>query len=124
MAENTGRVHWTAPCSILFLILSGILATLAHHLYYQSLDQQPIAKIPQEWAIRIGTGLAFLSKACLGASAALAYQQYLWTILRSRALTVKSIDSVMGLLSNPTCFLSARTHRNAFSCIVTAVVIW
>lgn len=124
MAEHSSRVHWTAPCSIVFLFLSGILAALAHHLYYQSLDQQPITKIPQEWAIRIGTGLAFLSKACLGASAALAYQQYLWTILRSRALTVKSIDNVMGLLSDPTSFLSARTHRNAFSCIIIALVIW
>ncbi|KAH7173900.1 uncharacterized protein B0J16DRAFT_406283 [Fusarium flagelliforme] len=124
MTQSTGRIHWTSPCSIVVLFLSGILAALAHHLYYQSLDRQPITRIPQEWAIRIGTGLAFLSKACLGASAALAYQQYSWTILRSRALTFKSIDNVMGLLSDPTCFLSARTNRHAFSCVLIAVAIW
>ncbi|KAI1070524.1 hypothetical protein LB507_006778 [Fusarium sp. FIESC RH6] len=124
MAQNTGQVHWIAPCSILFLFLSGILTALAHHLYYQSLDRQPITTFPQEWAIRIGTGFSFLSKACLGASAALAYQQYLWTILRSRALTVKTIDSIMGLLSDPTGFFSVRTNQNAFSCVTIAVVIW
>ena len=124
MTQSTGRIHWTAPCSIVVLFLSGILAALAHHLYYQSLDRQPISTIPQEWAVRIGTGLAFLCKACLCASSALAYQQYLWTILRSRALSIKSIDNVMGLVSDPTCFLSASTNRNALSCVIIAVVIW
>ncbi|KAJ4253933.1 hypothetical protein NW762_010331 [Fusarium torreyae] len=118
------RIHWTTPSSIAELFILSILCDLSHHLYYDSLHYKPSTEVSQEYAIRIGTSLAFLFKACLGASAAMVYRQYYWTILRTRDMSIQSIDNIMGLLSDPTCFASLDIIRNASSCVFIALIIW
>ncbi|KAA8618200.1 hypothetical protein PtrV1_09707 [Pyrenophora tritici-repentis] len=65
------HVSFRVPLGIVLFMLFGIAFALGHHLYYNALDGQPVIQGTQEWAIRIGTGLAFLAKACLIASAAI-----------------------------------------------------
>jgi len=118
------HIYWATPCGLVAFLLLGVVSAVAHHLFYDSLDKRSLDSFSQEWAVRIGTGLAFFTKACLVASAAIAYQQHYWTLLRTQALPVKSIDKVMALLSDPTCFGDLDVLRRAWSCIVIALVIW
>lgn len=123
-SSDRWHIHWRTPCSILGFFLLGVASALAHHFYYASLDGEPPKGFSQEWAVRIGTGLAFLTKACLVASAAIAYQQYYWTVLRNRPLNIQSIDDVMGLLGDPTRFMNLDMLKNAWFCAVLAAIIW
>jgi len=105
-------------------MLVGIAFALAHHLYYNSLNGEPVTGTSQEWAVRIGTGLAFLTKAFLIASAAISYHQHYWRVLRTRPVSVQSIDDIMGLLANPTCFFNLEVVRKAWSSALIALAIW
>jgi hypothetical protein len=83
------------PLAMILFMLLGVAFAMAHHFYYNSLDGKPVVETEQEWAVRIGTGLAFLTKACLIASAAISYQQHYWRVLRSRPISIKGIDDIM-----------------------------
>lgn len=118
------HIHWKTPCTIVGLFMLGLVFAVTHHYYYNSLNDRSLQDFPQEWAVRIGTGLAFLTKSCLVASAAIAYQQYYWRILRMRSLSVQSIDDIMGLLADPTRFANHEPLQRAWSCVAIAVIIW
>jgi hypothetical protein len=105
-------------------LLIGVAFALTHHFYYASLEGDSIDGTPQEWAVRVGTGLAFLSKACLIASATLSYQQHYWSTLRSRSISVSGIDDIMGLLAEPRGFFNWEILRNAWSSVLIALAIW
>lgn len=125
-AKNHDRWHVSkrVPLAIILFMLFGIAFALAHHFYYSALDGQPVILTSQEWAIRVGTGLAFLARACLIASAAISYQQQYWRVLRSRPMSIGSIDDLMGLLANPVCFVNWEVWRKAGSSAVIALAIW
>ncbi|KAF7568707.1 hypothetical protein PtrSN002B_010135 [Pyrenophora tritici-repentis] len=118
------HVSFRVPLGIVLFMLFGIAFALGHHLYYNALDGQPVIQGTQEWAIRIGTGLAFLAKACLIASAAISYQQQYWRVLRSRPMSIGSIDDIMSLLANPACFCNWEVWRKAWSSAIIALAIW
>lgn len=124
--EKADRWHvsFRVPFAMIAFMALGVGFAVAHHCYYQSLQGQIIAGSSQEWAVRIGTGLAFLAKACLIASAAMSYQQHYWVLLRSRPVTFKGIDDIMGLLANPACFCNLEVLTKAWSSTVIALTIW
>lgn len=124
--EKADRWHvsFRVPFAMISFMLLGVAFAVAHHCYYSSLQGRLIEGSSQEWAIRIGTGLAFLAKACLIASAAMSYQQHYWVLLRSRPVTIKGIDDIMGLLANPVCFFNLEVLSKAWSSIVIALAIW
>lgn len=118
------HVSYRVPLGMVLFMLLGVGFAMAHHFYYDSLNGKPVAGTSQEWAVRIGTGLAFLAKACLIASAAISYQQHYWRALRSRPISVKGIDDIMGLLANPACFFNWEVLKKAWSSVVIALAIW
>ena len=62
--------------------LLGILFTISHHVFYQHLDgQAPWTGSYQEWPIRIGSILAFLTILFMSTSICEAYTQEVWTAL-------------------------------------------
>jgi hypothetical protein len=125
-ARNSDRWHVSirVPLGIVLFLLFGIAFASAHHFYYNDLDGRPVVETSQEWAIRVGTGLAFLARACLIASAAISYQQQYWRVLRSRPMSIAGIDDIMGLLANPACFINWEVWRKAWSSAVIALAIW
>ncbi|KAE8857471.1 hypothetical protein PTNB29_08538 [Pyrenophora teres f. teres] len=122
-ARSYDRWHVSVrvPLGIVLFMLFGIAFALGHHLYYNALDGEPVIEGTQEWAIRIGTGLAFLAKACLIASAAISYQQQYWRVLRSRPMSIGSIDDIMSLLANPACFCNWEVWRKAWCMPLAAI---
>lgn len=121
------HVSLRLPGAMISFTLLGIAFILTHHFYYDSLNGNPIVGDTynsQEWSVRIGTGLAFLAKACLIASVSMSYQQHYWRLLRSRSMSVGGIDDIMGLLTSPLCFFNWEVIRKAWSSALVALVIW
>jgi hypothetical protein len=85
-------VHWWTSFCMVALFISGVLGAIAHHAFYQSLDGQEAKN--QLWMGRIGTGLAFYTKASLVGSVVLSYKQRIWYSLRRRGMTVGAIDGL------------------------------
>ena len=65
----------------------------------------------QEWAIRTGTGLAFITKASLAAAVGVAYTQRLWLTLRKKSITMQAVDDLFLLTADPTSFFSWEALR-------------
>ena len=74
--------------------------------YYRSLDGSPVPDSAQGLAVRIGPGLAFLTKTWLTARAGLAHQQHYWKVLCVKPMSLRGIDDLMGRLGNPLYLIS------------------
>jgi hypothetical protein len=106
-------------------ILLGTLVAVAHHLFYQSLNGRIVhSDNQQQWFLRIGTGLAFLTKTFLTASAALGYTQLLWQTLRSRPISLHGIDSLFGAVTNAWHFTDWELWRRGPALAIVALIIW
>lgn len=66
------KVHWFLPSLMFGLLLSGFLGAVAHHLFYDSLDGKEAKN--QLAMVRIGTALAFFTKATLVGSVVISYR--------------------------------------------------
>lgn len=118
------RIYWLNPTAMLSFLLLGIVCAVAHHLYYMSLDQSSVDAFNQEWAVRIGTALAFLTRAFLVGSAAMGLQQYSWLILRRTPLSIGAIDDLIGVLGDLIPFINFELWRRAFGGLFVGLVIW
>lgn len=119
------RIHWRSPTLIVCLFLAGIVFAIGHHFYYASLDGTPVTSgVSQQWATRIGTGLAFLSKACLAASVSVAFTQRLWVTVKKKPISLGSLDNVFSLTTDPLAFLSFEVLFSAKILSLLAVCVW
>lgn len=66
------KIHWFLPSSMFVLLLLGFLGAVSHHLFYDSLDGKEAKN--QLGMVRIGTALAFFTKAMLVGSVVIAYR--------------------------------------------------
>ncbi|TLD20766.1 hypothetical protein PspLS_08551 [Pyricularia sp. CBS 133598] len=100
------------PAIILLFFVIGVGAAVGHHLYYRSLHGREVSsEQEQQWAIRIGTGLAFSAKVALVASVVLAYTQRLWVTVRKRSFKLQNLDDAFSLPNSPLSFFSAPLLR-------------
>jgi hypothetical protein len=74
-------------------LVSGLALAISHHLFYNYLNNRIVqSQNQQEWFLRIGTGMAFLTRALLSAAVGIAYTQILWRTLRSKSITLQGIN--------------------------------
>lgn len=110
---------------MVLLFIAGIAFAVGHHIFYHSLDGTLVTSTSQqEWTIRIGTGLAFLVKAALAASVGVAFTQYLWTIARTEAMAVGSIDAMFSMTKNPLAFINFEVLWKAKLLVLLALASW
>lgn len=113
------------PILMLASLISGIVAAVAHHLFYQSLNGEIVKSVSQQqWFLRIGTGLAFIAKMLLAAGAGIAYTQALWWSLQSRPVTLNGIDSFFGVVHDAWHFTSGELWYKGTLLLLLAIVIW
>ncbi|KAL4760738.1 uncharacterized protein BDW70DRAFT_150635 [Aspergillus foveolatus] len=59
-------IGWRCPTLMIGLVTCGAMLSVGHHFYYRSFEETLVDSTDQQtWAIRIGTGFAFLIKSCL-----------------------------------------------------------
>ena len=80
---GSGRLHlrfaWLLPAKMVAFLICGFFAALGHHLYYEALNQNPVADSELKWRPQVvGTALAFFVKTTLVAAVQISYKQRCW----------------------------------------------
>lgn len=123
--ERTTAIALQDPLLAVALFIGSILTAVGHHLYYASMNGTPVDSEDQQiWVIRIGTGLAFLTRSGLSATLAIVAVQQTWVTLRKRAMTIEGIDCMFGVMSNPWLFLNKDLLLHAKRLCVLAAISW
>lgn len=118
-------IHWYTPVSIVILLLVGTSTAITHHLINTSLHDQAVGDaVQQRWTSWIGSGLGFLTKVTLTAALGISRTQWVWLTLRKKWLTLNAIDSLFGVISDPTLFLDWKMMRQAKVATVMAILMW
>lgn len=133
-------IHWFLPSSMFGLLLLGFLGAVSHHLFYDSLDGKKAEK--QLTMVRIGTALAFFTKAMLVGSVVIAYRlvcflcrstsfpsidlyrQRVWHTLREKHVSLKGIDGMFAVVEDPTHFTTKEIYVKAKIATAMAVATW
>ncbi|CEN62687.1 hypothetical protein ASPCAL09319 [Aspergillus calidoustus] len=118
-------IGWQCPTMMIGFAVCGALLALGHHLYYDSLDNTLVTSTNQQtWAIRIGTGFAFLVKASLVSAVGVAAVQEIWAVLRRKYMTLRGIDGMFAVLTSPLAFLVPDLWMYAKILTMMAIVSW
>jgi hypothetical protein len=118
-------IAWQGPTYMICLALLGISLALGHHFYFLSLDVTLAGSATrQQWSLRFGTGFSFLVVTCLKVASGQAYEQYMWTIIRRKSLSIGTLDRIFGLLSNPFGFFSLELFSQTRFVILLALICW
>ncbi|KAE9368373.1 hypothetical protein N431DRAFT_470085 [Stipitochalara longipes BDJ] len=110
----------------LFTLL-GLLIAIAHNFYFQHLDGQLALDnglSSQQIVKQAGNAFVFLTLACFRAAIMIAYNQYIWTIFRRKALKVSSVDKVFSLPSKLLSFCSLQLLKEAPFALILGAVPW
>ncbi|RSM04592.1 hypothetical protein CEP52_006775 [Fusarium oligoseptatum] len=116
------KIHWYHPSLMVVLWLVGFALAVGHHVYYVSMDGRDAGD--QRWVIRVGTGFAFLVKACFAASLDIAIKQLVWTMLRRRSMSLGGIDALFAITTDPTAFLIHDIWMGMPCLVLLAVLLW
>lgn len=123
--HSEAPAHKLVPTLLTGSLVLGTAAAVGHHFYNSFLDGQIVeSQSQQEWYIRIGTGLAYLSRTLLSASVGFTYTQLLWRTLRSRPITVDGVDALFSLVGNIWNFHVWEIWRVGPVLIIVAMVTW
>lgn len=118
-------IGWWCPTLMVGSVICGAMLSVGHHLYYQSLDNTRVHSIDQQtWAIRIGTGFAFLNKTFLVAGVGIAAVQEIWATLRRKSIKLSGIDGMFAVLNNPLAFFIPDLWVYAKTLTLLAIISW
>ncbi|KAJ3524816.1 hypothetical protein NM208_g11904 [Fusarium decemcellulare] len=120
--STTLSIRWFQPTLMVGLWLLGIAFSVSHHSYYADLDGH-VAN-DQDWVIRVGTGLAFLVKTCFASSLVIAMKQLVWTRVRDISTSVKGIDALFAITSDPMSIFVADVWAKLAAAGVLAILLW
>ncbi|TEY86578.1 hypothetical protein BOTCAL_0006g00580 [Botryotinia calthae] len=121
----TWGIHWKKPSFIGLMFLVGFILSLAHHLYYMSLSGERTGDgKKQAWPTRIGTGFAFLITSCLKATTTAALGQYIWTVVKRQPLSIKNLDCLFALSTDPIALFSIELLKGAKLAILLGAITW
>lgn len=88
---------WQNPITSVASLITELLLSAAHHLFYSHLDGRIVSEEPQfvrQWLVSIGTGSAFLVHSALSISIGVTFWQLFWSNLRKKPLKLSTIDSL------------------------------
>ncbi|KAL4805375.1 hypothetical protein BDV18DRAFT_161031 [Aspergillus unguis] len=118
-------IGWKCPAMMVGPVVCGALLAVGHHLYYDSLNDTRVHSINQQiWAIRIGTGFAFLIRSFLVAAVGVAATQELWATLRKKSIRLYGIDSMFAVMGSPLALLSWDVWVYAKTLTLLAILAW
>lgn len=118
-------VHLASPLSLIAFIILGTVFATVHHVYYAMLDSQLAGSSQrQQWSLRIGTGLAILTKASLAGAITIAFTQHLWTVLNSTSFSLNAMDSMFAMLTDLKSFKSLELLQRTKILCLMAVLAW
>lgn len=118
-------VGWRLPTLMIGLFLCGLSFSVGHHVYYKSLDNTLVKSTEEQtWALRIGTGFAFVVKTLLVAAIGIAAMQQIWATLRRKSVNLRGIDAMFSILNDPLAFFVPDMWLCAKTLTLLAIISW
>ncbi|KAL4960142.1 uncharacterized protein BDV14DRAFT_211835 [Aspergillus stella-maris] len=118
-------IGWRCPTLMIGCIICATALSMGHHFYYNSLNDTLVESVDQQtWAIRVGTGIAFLSKSFLVSSVGIAAVQVTWATLRRKSLKLSGIDAMFAILGSPKAFFTPDVWVRAKMLTLLALISW
>ncbi|KAL4911902.1 hypothetical protein BDW62DRAFT_206992 [Aspergillus aurantiobrunneus] len=126
--ENTSAawgIGWWCPSLMVGFFICGAMLAMGHHLYYRSLNNTLVHSVDEQtWAIRIGTGFAYLVKTSLVSAVGIAAAQVTWATVRRTNVKLSGIDGMFAILNDPMSFLLPELWMHAKILTLLAIVSW
>jgi hypothetical protein len=123
------HVGWQTPAKLLVFFSLGTLSAVGRHFFYDSLNATTVtsddavsSSKTQEWVIRYGLGLAFITKTLLACTAAAAYKQRIWTDFRQTPYTVAGINAISDATTDILSFANWEFLRRAKIAVLLAAL--
>ncbi|KAK6225641.1 formylmethionine deformylase-like protein [Colletotrichum tabaci] len=113
---------WHASWNMYLWLVLGVACAVGHHVFYHTLDGR--AADDQVRMLRYGTVLAFGAKASLGAAVISAFQQRIWTTVRSRFMTIAALDSLFAATENFVALFNWEFLKGAKAAAALALFVW
>ncbi|KAL4790489.1 hypothetical protein BDV19DRAFT_394059 [Aspergillus venezuelensis] len=108
---------------VCWIIAVGL--AIGHHFYYYSLDGTLVpGQTQQAWSLRVGTGLAFLTKTFLTTAVGIALVQNLWWILRSKPVRLSALDSMWDIRGNIFNFFDPHVWLRGPNVAILGLISW
>ncbi|KAL4786620.1 hypothetical protein BJX76DRAFT_95580 [Aspergillus varians] len=118
-------IHWRMPTAMAVCWIIGLGLALGHHFYYFSLNGTVVpGQTQQEWSLRVGTGLAFLTKTFLTTAVGIACVQNLWWILRLKPVRMSTLDSMWNIRGNIFNFFDLHIWRRGPNVALLGLISW
>lgn len=106
-------------------LLAGLALVVTQCIVYWYLSGKTVSStIPQAWASRVGTALAFLVKLLFATAAGTAYVQRQWLALSATSWEVRQIDSLTGILGNVLLFRDVKLWFKHPLLLCLATITW
>lgn len=109
--KHTGSMEPLKPLMLMGLSFVGAVSlAIIHHFFYAEYNHRIVddMRLSQEWLIRIGTGLAFITKTLFVLAASIAYTQHQWKVIRSNEFELRQIDIISNILRDLLGFFQTR----------------
>lgn len=119
-------VNWhQQPMFMILFALAGLVFAVGHHFYYVALNgTRAGSERRQQWAHAFGNALAVLVVTTLAAANRIVYNQYTWTLVRRKAFSLRSLDALFALTSDPLGFSDMNIFRHAPLAALLAALCW
>ncbi|KAL2818104.1 hypothetical protein BJX63DRAFT_84054 [Aspergillus granulosus] len=118
-------IHWRMPTAMIVCFVIGVGLAIGHHFYYYSLDGTRVGdQSRQEWALRIGTGLAFLMKTFLTTAVGIACVQHFWWILRLKPIRLSTLDSMFDIRGSIFNFFDLHIWLRGPNVAILGLISW
>ena len=118
-------VHHRSPAMMIGLFVLGISCAICHDSFYKSIHNTKTSESMElHWSLRFGMGLSFVTKASFAAAIGMAFNQYLWVVVRRRDMSLEALDAMFSLSTTPTSFSNREVFSKAKDLFSMAGFIW
>ncbi|KAH0365643.1 hypothetical protein KCU65_g5949, partial [Aureobasidium melanogenum] len=123
--RQSHTIHWVVPTTLCTSFVTGVAFAVGHHCFYTRLDNQPVddATLNQQYNTAVGTAFAFLARAALVIAITATYWQVFYAKLH-HGLTISTIDSLAGFLSNLKELTSINAGKTSPLLLTLALLAW
>lgn len=120
------RISWhKKPTYMVLFAVFGLALAVTHHFYYLSLHgKQARTNFQKQFAVTLGNLIAFAVVSSFLAATCAAYPQYLWMSVRKKAFTLRTLDKMFALTSDPMGFIGVEMYRHAPVVALIALLYW
>jgi hypothetical protein len=126
------HIGWQTPAKFLVFFSLATLSAVGRHFFHDSLNATTVTTSDdavsswktQEWVIRYGLGLAFITKTLLACTAAAAYKQRIWRDFRQTQYTVAGINAISDATTEILSFADWEFLRRAKIAVLLAALTW